>query len=91
LRQLAEACGEDVAMEGRGGYTPFVHKRQFMAVEANSKTKVTLGLRFKTAPASTLLEEGKAPGQCSHRIIFTDLGQISPEIGALIKTAYDQN
>ncbi len=62
LRQLAEACGEDVAMEGRGGCTPFVHKRQFMAVEPGSKTKVTSGLRFKAAPVLPLLEEGKAPG-----------------------------
>jgi len=91
LRQLAERCGPDVAMEGRGGYTPFVHKRQFMAVEASSKTKVTLGLRFTTAPASPLLEEGKAPGQCTHRLIFTSADQISPEVGGLIKTAYEQN
>ena len=91
LRQLAETCGQDVVMEGRGGYTPFVHKRQFMAVEASSRTKVTMGLRFKTAPASALLEEGKAPGQCTHRIIFTNLEGISPEIGLLIKAAYEQN
>ncbi|HSN95523.1 MAG TPA: DUF5655 domain-containing protein [Anaerolineaceae bacterium] len=91
LRQLAEACGQDVVMEGRGGYTPFVHNRQFMAVEASSKIKVTLGLRFKTAPTSPLLEEGKAPGQCTHRIILTDAEQVSPEIGLLIKAAYEQN
>ncbi len=61
LHQLAEACGEDVAVEGRGGYTPFVHKRQFMAVEPGSKTKVTSGLRFKASAVLPLLEEGKAP------------------------------
>ena len=61
------------------------------AVEPSSKTKVTLGLRFKTAPTSPLLEEGKAPGQCTHRIVFTHAEQISPEIAALIKAAYDQN
>jgi len=91
LRNLAETCGVDVTMEGRGSYTPFVHNRQFMAVEPSSKTKVTLGLRFKTAPTSPLLEEGKAPGQCTHRIVFTHAEQISPEIAALIKAAYDQN
>ena len=61
------------------------------AVEPCSKTKLTLGLRFKTAPTSPLLEEGKAPGQCTHRIVFTHAEQISPEITALIKAAYDQN
>ena len=91
LRHLAEACGEDVVMEGRGGYTPFVHRRQFMAVEPSSKTKLVLGLRFKNAPVTPLLEEGKAPGQCTHRIIFTSTDQISPEVRILIKMAYDQN
>ena len=39
------------------------------AVEPCSKTKLTLGLRFKTAPTSPLLEEGKGPRavHSSHR------------------------
>ena len=61
------------------------------AVEPCSKTKLTLGLSFKTAPTSPLLEEGKAPGQYTHRIVFTPAEQISPEIAALIKASYDQN
>jgi len=40
---------------------------------------------------SPFLEEAKAPGQCTHRLIFTSAEQISPEVGALIKTAYEQN
>lgn len=59
-----------VSMEGRGGYTPFVHNRQFCAVEAKSKL-VVLGLRFKEAPNSPRLLEGKAPGQCTHRVELT--------------------
>src|SRR5512135_422631 len=31
---LALACGDDVTVEGRGGYTPFVRKRQFAATAA---------------------------------------------------------
>ncbi|MEA4810968.1 MAG: DUF5655 domain-containing protein [Anaerolineaceae bacterium] len=91
LRALAEDCGSDVLMEGRSGYTPFVHKRQFMAVQAASKSKITLGLRFKEAPHSDLLEKGKAPGQCTHRIFFTNPAQVNQEVRQLIAAAYEQN
>ena len=61
------------------------------AVEPGSKTKLTMELPFEAAPTAPLLEEGKAPGQYTHRIVFTHAEQINPEIAALIKAAYDQN
>ena len=50
LRDFIEGLGDDVSVEGRSGYTPFVRKRQFAAVQASTKTRVDLGLRFKQAP-----------------------------------------
>lgn len=46
--------GEDVSVEGRGGYPPFVRGRQFTAVAAAARDRVDLGLRFTDAPASAL-------------------------------------
>ena len=43
--------GDDVTVEGRGGYTPFVRGRQFAAVAAATRDRVDLGLRF-TVPAA---------------------------------------
>lgn len=79
-----------VSVEGRSGYTPFVHNRQFCAVEAKSKL-VILGLRFKTAPESPVLFEGKAPGQCTHRIDLSNPDQVDEEIVRLLSIAYAQN
>ena len=47
LREIIEELGEDVSAEGRGGYTPFVRRRQFAAIQASTKTRIDLGLRFK--------------------------------------------
>ena len=79
-----------VSVEGRGGYTPFVHNRQFCAVEAKSK-QVNLGVRFKTSPESDRLLEGKAPGQCTHRIELTSPDQVDEEVVRLLRIAYAQN
>jgi predicted transport protein len=79
-----------VSVEGRGGYTPFVHKRQFAAVEATSK-QVNLGLRYREAPSSGRLLEGKAPGQCTYRVELTSLEQVNEEVIRLLTIAYEQN
>ena len=79
-----------VSVEGRGGYTPFVHNRQFCAVEAKSKL-VVLGLRFKEAPDSARLLEGKAPGQCTHRIELTNPDQVDEEVVSFLSISYEQN
>ena len=49
------ALGDDVTVEGRGGYTPFVRGRQFAAVAAAAKDRVDLGLRFTDPPAGACL------------------------------------
>jgi predicted transport protein len=79
-----------VSVEGRGGYTPFVHKRQFTAVKASSKM-VVLGLRYREAPSSDRLLEGKATGQCTHRVELTSPEQVDEEVIRLLTIAHEQN
>jgi len=91
LREIIEGLGEDVAVEGRGGYTPFVRKRQFAAVQASSKTRVDLGLRFKEAPESALLSTSSLPGQSTHKVGLSSVEDITDELVGLIRLAYEQN
>ncbi len=91
LREIIEGMGEDVFAEGRGGYTPFVRKRQFATVQASTKTRIDLGLRFKKAPLSDLLSTKSLPGQSTHKVSLTSLEEITDEIRDLIRLAYEQN
>lgn len=91
LREVIEGLGEDVSVEGRGGYTPFVRKRQFAAIQASTKTRVDLGLRFKQAPDSALLSTTSLPGQSTHKLGLTSIEQITDEVRDLICLAYEQN
>jgi predicted transport protein len=91
LREIIEELGKDVSVEGRGGYTPFVRKRQFAAVQASTKTRIDLGLRFKEAPTSELLSNKSLPGQSTHKVSLTSLEDITNEVRDLIRMAYEQN
>ena len=92
VRVVTEALGDDVRAEGRGGYTPFVRRRQFAAVAAATPTRVDLGLRFVDPPASALLAESRnGLGQSTHKIALTAPADVTAEVEALLRTAYDQN
>ena len=91
LREIVEGLGEDVTAEGRGGYTPFVRKRQFIAVQASTKTRIDLGLRFRQAPDSALLSTTSLPGQSTHKLGLSSVDEITDEVKDLIRLAYEQN
>src|SRR5690606_35237699 len=50
LRAVIEALGDDVTVEGRSTYTPFVRRRQFVAIAAATRSRVDVGLRYTGAP-----------------------------------------
>lgn len=91
IRELAASLGDDVRMEGRGTYIPFVRSRQFLAVAAATRTRVDLGLRYTAAPDSPLLVPAQAPGQATHRLSLTSAAEITPEVEELLRVAYEQN
>src|SRR3954447_5667550 len=49
VREAAQALGDDVTIEGRGTYVPFVRRRQFAAAAAAS-ARLDLGLRLPVPP-----------------------------------------
>lgn len=91
VRAILENLGDDVSMEGRSTYTPFVRGRQFAAVAAATGTRVDVGLRFVDAPDSDLLTPANAPGQATHKLALTSVDDVRDEVADLLRAAYEQN
>ncbi len=91
LRSTLESFGDDVAVEPRGTYIPFVRRRQFAAVAAATKTRVDVGLRYVEAPRSPRLTPANAPGQATHRLSLTSAEEVDGEVEELLREAYRQN
>lgn len=91
LRQIVEAFGDDVQVEGRATYIPFIRRRQFAAVAAATRTRVDVGLRYTDPPASALLTPANAPGQATHKLSIASASEIDGEVVRLLCAAYDQN
>ena len=85
------SLGDDVTVEGRGGYTPFVRGRQFAAVAAATRDRVDLGLRFTDPPASGRLEPETGPGQATHKVALRSVADVDDEVLHLLRLAYHQN
>lgn len=91
LRGILESLGDDVEMEGRKTYVPFIRSRQFAAVAAATRTRVDVGLRYTDPPPSDRLTEGRAPGQGTHTLSLRSLDEIDDEVEALLRVAWAQN
>jgi len=90
VAELALGLGEDVRMEGRSTYVPFVRARQFAAVAAGAR-HVDLGLRFTDPPDSERISPARAPGQSTHRVRMSEVDEVDGEVHALLRAAYEQN
>lgn len=91
LRAIIEKFGDDISVEGRSTYTPFVRKRQFCAIAAATKTRVDVGLRYTEPPRSALLKKSATPGKATHKISLSTASEINTEVKKLLKAAYEQN
>jgi hypothetical protein len=91
VARLAMELGDDVTVEGRSTYVPFVRGRQFAAVAAATRDRVDLGLRFTAAPRSGRLVEASAPGQATHKVALRSIEDVDEEVRALLAAAYEQN
>ncbi|MFT5514688.1 MAG: putative transport protein [Rhodothermales bacterium] len=86
VRERAISLGDDVSVEGRSTYVPFVRARQFAAVAAATRTRVDLGLRFATPPESDRLT-AKGPGQSTHKVSLTGPEDVTDEVARLLQIA----
>lgn len=90
VRSVIEDLGDDVTVQGRGGYTPFVRTRQFIAV-ASTRTRLDVGLRYTDAPKSELIAPSKGPGMGTHKLMLERTEQLTDEVEELLRLAYEQN
>ena len=91
LAEVILALGDDIDVEGRSTYTPFVRGRQFAVVAPSTRTRVDLGLRFTDPPAGDRCQRTTSVGQATHRVPLTSVDQVDGELEGLIRLAYDQN
>jgi Domain of unknown function (DUF5655)/Domain of unknown function (DUF4287) len=91
LATVLLGLGDDVRVEGRGGYAPFFRGRQFAAVAAAARDRVDLGLRFTAPPASARLEVSAGPGQSTHKVRLRSADDVDGEVRRLLRAAYEQN
>jgi hypothetical protein len=91
LAAAARQFGDDVTIEGRGTYTPFVRGRQFAAVAAATRDRVDLGLRFTDPPLAGLLQPATGPGQATHKIALRSVDDVDAGVIDLMRLAYEQN
>jgi predicted transport protein len=91
LREAFESMADDVGIGGRSTYITFVRSRQFAAVAAATRTRVDVGLRFTDPPDSGLLSSANAPGQATHKLSLTGVGDVSDGVRLLLRLAYEQN
>src|SRR5262249_3367437 len=63
LAEAITALGNDVSVEGRGGYTPFVRARQFAAVGAGGRGGAGCRVAVTHPPAAGRLQPAHRPGQ----------------------------
>jgi hypothetical protein len=84
--------GDDVTVEGRGTYTPFIRGRQFAAAAPAAKDRVDLGLRFTDPPpTSPRLVPAKGLAQATHKIALRSVAEVDAEVLGLLRMAYEQN
>ena len=89
VRELAMALGDDVTIEGRGTYVPFVRGRQFAATAttaAASTSACACRIRRRRAAAAR-----HRAGPATHKLALTAVADVDDEVAALLRTAYDQN
>jgi predicted transport protein len=91
VRAAVLALGDDVTIEGRGTYVPFVRKRQFAAVASATAARVDVGLRLPEPPAGGRLQPATAPGSATHKVALTTVEDVDDELRALLRAAYEQN
>ena len=68
LAAAITALGEDVTIEGRSTYIPFVRRRQFAAIAPATSDRVDLGLRFTDPPPTGRARPATSPGQATHKV-----------------------
>ena len=85
------ALGDDVEIEGRQSYITVRRGRQFGLLVPATKSRIDLGLRFRSEPQHSRLAKAKNLGQCTHKVAITSIDDIDDDLVVLMRLAYEEN
>jgi predicted transport protein len=83
--------GDDVEIEGRQSYITVRRARQFGLLVPATKSRVDLGLRFRSEPDHPRLAKAKNLGQCTHKVGLESVEEIDDDLIALMRQAFEEN
>jgi predicted transport protein len=82
--------GGDVELAPKKAYVSVRRKRQFAILQPSTKSRFDIGLNIKgKEPEGSLEKAGSWNSMCTHRIKTGQLEDITPEVIAWIKEAYE--
>ncbi len=90
LRSEIGAMGTDVEFVPKNAYVSVKRKKQFAMLVPATKTRYEVGINLKGQPAEGILEqETKSNAMCTHKAVIQHEEQITPELIAWIRQAYE--
>lgn len=89
LLEVVRGFGDDVEIAPKKSNISLRRKKQFALIQPSTKTRIDLGLKFKSRPVGGRLESSGPFGtMCSHRVIINELREIDEELIQLLNEAY---
>ncbi|NIJ52811.1 DUF5655 domain-containing protein [Dyadobacter arcticus] len=91
LNEISE-FGDDITITPKKDSVSIIRKKQFALIKPASKTRVDLGLKFKSRPTGERLgNSGPFGAMCTHRVQISTIEEIDAELLGWIKDAYDES
>ena len=82
--------GDDITITPKKDSVSLIRKKQFALIKPASKTRVDLGLKFKSKPTTERLgDSGPFGAMCTHRVQIFSVEDIDGELLGWVKEAYD--
>lgn len=91
--EAAQQFGDDIRLETRNTYVALVRKRQFCTIQPATRTRMDLGLKLGSMPATERLQaaSGSGSGSMTYRVVLTAAGEVNDELVAWLRAAYEQS
>lgn len=85
-----QKMGKDITLTPKKDSVSIIRKRQFALIKPATKTRVDVGLKFKSKPTTKRLENsGPFGAMCTHRVQVTSVAEIDAELLGWIEEAYE--
>lgn len=91
LVEIIGTFGGDVEFSPKKAYVSVRRKKQFAILQPSTKTRFDIGLNLKgVEPSGQLEKSGSWNTMCSHRVKLESEADLSAELAAWLRQAYEQ-